>query len=263
MNRTDAATTLLRWQLQGERELVRATATSGQGTLLSIVEAVAPTGPVPPPPPEAIKPSVDFLRLDEERAIEGLRRWLRLLATVLRPEEVQRLEAQVAPNLMPAARIHDVQPLVERFASRVAPVSLQRDFEAHFGWADAGRPHPVATPLVSLLLFSRDGRELACEGPTTGLDTSTLSALVARAEAGSTWRLSHQIGTLVGHVGTRAAIVAVFRDRPVPNAGGALRVSLESLERKERLVNALGHAGGHEALGAFLRAVRVLLHRNA
>src|SRR2546427_9371329 len=126
MNRTDAATTLLRWQLQGERDLVRATATSGQGTLVALVEAVAPREPPGPPPPAAIKPSVEFLRLDEEQAIDGLRRRLRLLVPVLRPEEVQELEAQLAPSLMPEARIHDVQAQVDRFASRVAAATRRR-----------------------------------------------------------------------------------------------------------------------------------------
>ena len=252
MNRSEAATTLLLWQVEGDENLVRASATQeGQG-LVVVVESLAGRHPrqarrrtLPPPP-------VDFLELDEEKAVGDMRARLRALASLLPPEERARIEACVR-DLMPAGELRAVRTELERLAASLGRQTV----------SVPPPPPPPTAALRSVLLFSKDGRLLAGEGPVEALDLPALATLVAKGEPGSTWSLVHRAGILVGHVGQRAGLVALFAGRPKPGVGGILRVSLVSLEQKDRLASALTHPSSHQALTAYVRAVRSLLTKGA
>jgi len=269
MDRSDAATALFRWQLEGQQDLVRAAGADGDRSLLSIVESVAPPEPARRPRSPAPAP-LDFLRLEEEREVDRLRHRLRALLPYLTPDERETLEADLRPDLVPKARIDRVRAEVERLGGRQFRRVLQTDFESRLVRPQEPRrtpsqPAPAASAppdsLRALLLFSRTGRLLAGEGETSPIDLGALSQLVARGDPGNTWSLAHRAGSVVGHIGERAALVAVFARRPKPSVGGTLRVSVQSLEQRERLVKALSLPGSHEPLMAYLRAVRVLLRK--
>ena len=252
LDRSEAATTLLLWQVEGDPHLADALA-KGEGSLLSFVESVAPAVP-PRPLPAPPSPASDFLRLGEERSAEDLRSRVRVLAPFLLPEEREDLEHRLESGLLPEGRLAAVLRDVERLEARHLKQHLTEDFGA---WVAPPRP-----ALRAVLLFARDGRLLAGEG-TAPVDPTTLAGLITHGEAGSTWSLAQKEVTLVGHLGARSALVAVFEGRPRASAGATLRLSVGSLEQRDRLTNALGHPGGHEALRAFVRAVRMLLDRNA
>ena len=270
MDRSAAATTLLLWQLEGHQELLRAAGTDGDRTLLSLVESVAP--PEPPRRPHPLRPVPEgFLHLEEEREVGSLRDRLRALLPVLTPDERQTLEASLRPGLMPRGRIERLRGEFERLGGRELHRGLQSDFENWISRAPssdaAARASPQAPtsspePLRALLLFARNGRLIASEGNASSLDVAALSQLIARGDAGNTWSLTHRTGSVVGHLGQRAALVAVFSRRPKSNVGGTLRVSVLSLEQRERLLNSMNQPGSHEPLMAYLRAVRVLLRRS-
>ncbi len=257
MDRSEAATTLFLWELEGERRLVDAASGNGETTLVSRVEAAArdwrvPRRARPPPPP------IDFLRLDEEAARDALRRRLDALGPVLRADEASRFQAELAADLRPAGELTALRADLDRVSSRQTRRALQQDFEAHVERRD---PRGAAAALRALLLFARDGRLVAAHGALGGFNPAALADVVGRGEAGSTWSLTHRDATVVGHIGTRAALIAVFDRRPRPGVGGTLRVSLASLEQRGRLMNALGQPASHNALIAYLRAVRLLLQR--
>jgi len=273
MDRSGAATILLLWQLEGHGDLVQAASGNGDRTLLSLVEAATGTRAWQASRPRPPSPPIDFLRLEEERALEGLRARFRTVEPFLDPGERERLESRLAPELMPEGRILAVQSELERFGNRLTHRTIQGDFESHVFAAPAStapvaiatpgaEPSPAVTP-QAVLLFARDGRLLANEGDIARLDLPALSELVARGDPGSTWSLAHRSGVLVGHVGVRAALVAVFPKKPKVSVGGALRVALRSLEERDRLANALTHPGNHTTLMAYVRAVRSLVARNA
>ena len=253
MDRTGAATTLLLWQIRGERELVTAADRDGDRTLLSLVDE-ASQGRVPPSPPRPGRPpSPDpLVRLEEERRVEQLRERLRTLSRVLRPEEYEDLKARLEPELQPMQRILAVGQEMERLAVREEREAMQRGFEAEF-------LPPRATELRAIMLFSRDGRLLAASGEAKGFDVRTVSALAARAEPGSTWSLAHRAGFLVGHGGGRATLVALFSARPPKNVPIALRASMASLEQRQSLLDRSQHPANQSALDEYLRAVRLLL----
>ena len=258
MNRSEAATILLLWQVEGEEALVRASAGDEGQSLVAVVESLAGQQPrrvlrrAPPPPP------VDFLELDEEKAVGDVRARLRALAPALTPEERAKIESRVR-DLMPASEVRAVRAELERLAGRLGRHTVQRDFDVTF----APPPPPPPASLRSVLLFSKDGRLLAGEGPVEAIDLPALATLVAKGERGSTWSLVHRAGILVGHIGQRAGLVALFAGRPKPGVGGTLRVSLASLEQKDRLASALTHPSSHQALTAYVRAVRSLLTKDA
>lgn len=252
LDRSEAATTLLLWQVEGDPHLADALGKE-HGSLLSLVESVSAVVP-PRPRPAPPSPVSDFLHLREESAAEELRSRLRALAPFLPPEEREELEHRLESGLLPETRLATVLRDVERLEARYLKEHLTEDFGA---WVVP--PRPV---LRAVLLFARDGRLLAGEG-TAPVDPTTLAGLISRGEAGSTWSLVQKAVTLVGHLGARSALVAVFEGRPRADAGATLRLSVGSLEQRDRLTNALGRPGGHEALRAFVRAVRMLLDKNA
>ena len=253
MDRTGAATTLLLWQIRGERELVAVADRDGDRTLLSLVDE-ASQGRAPPSPPRPGRPPWPdpIVRLEEERRVEQLRERLRTLSRVLRPEEYEGLKARLEPNLQPMQRILAVGQAMERLAVREEREATQRGFEAEF-------LPPRATELRAIMLFSRDGRLLAASGEAKGFDVRTVSALAARAEPGSTWSLAHRAGFLVGHGGGRATLVALFSSRPPKNVPIALRASMASLEQRQGLLDRSQHPANQSALDEYLRAVRLLL----
>jgi len=257
MDRSEAATTLFLWYLKGERDLIRAAGRDGDSTLLALVESVVPKR-APRRRSRPAGPPIDFLRLDEEREVEALRTRVQTLLPLLTPEERASIEANLRGDLMPVAHLARVRAELDRIGGRLPPGTLEADLRDRIA-----PPAPEGGNLRALLLFSRDGRLLASEGKASSLDLSALSQLVARGEPGSTWSLAHRSDTLVGHLGHRAALIVVFSDRPGPKAGGTLRVSLESLERRGRLLSTANLPASHDALTAYLRAVRVLLRRNA
>jgi len=255
VNRSEAATTLFRWQFEGERELVRA-AGGDDRPLVSIVESL--TGQRPrralrralPPPPD------DFLLLEEEKAVERLRARVSALGSTLRPEEYTVLEERFR-NSMPANAIAALHDEVDRLGAQVPPPPPE-EAKGHVP------PTPSApSTLRAVLLFSRDGRLLASEGAVESLDLAMLSALVSRGEPRTTWRLGHRAGVLLGHVGERAGLVALFSGDPKVAVRATLRASITSLEQKDRLANALTHPSSHQTLLAYVRAVRVLLAQHA
>ena len=254
MDRSEAATTLLLWQVEGAPP-PPPDSPSGDGdcTLVSLVEAVA--APPRPRVVRRVRGEPDFLRLDEERAIEDLRARVRALAPLLRPEERANLERRLESGLLPQARICTIRAAIERLEGRHRQRVLQQDLERC-----VVPPPPI---LRAVLLYSRDGRLLSSDGDASAVEDHALSGLISRGEAGSTWSLAQASRTLVGHLGARSALVAVFEGRPRADAAATLRVSVVSLEQRDRLTNALGHPGGHTALSAYVRAVRVLLQRNA
>lgn len=267
MDRSDAATTLLLWQFEGQADLVRSVSGDGERTLQALVEGAARERPWHRPRVRPASPEIGFLRLQEERAIEALRERLYAITPFLLADERERLEGRLAPDLMPEGQVLALRLELDRIDGRALRDALQRDLEVRVSEAPARtpparRPTP-GTPLRAILLFARDGRLLASEGDSGGLDLPALADLVSRGEAGSTWRLPHRGLVLVGHVGTQVGLVAVFPMRPKPTVGGALRVALRSLEERDRLVNALTHPGSHTTLMAYVRAVRSLVSRNA
>ena len=264
VNRSDAATTLFLWQFQGERVLVSAASShGGNGSLSSLVESLACSHP-PRPHQPAPPPRIDFLALDEERAIAGLREQLRGLASTLRPEEVQAWEARLGGGgLIPRSQIASLRRDLDRLgAAGRTRQALRQDLEA-IVVTSAPPPQPPEKPARAILLFSRDGRLLGSEGDADTLDLLSLAALVARADPGSTWTLAHRGGTVVGHLGQRAALVALFAQPPKANVGETLRASLASLERRESFLNAPGAPKNHDALIAYVRTIRALLQKNA
>lgn len=270
MDRSQAATTLFLWQFEGQADLVRAAGGNGDRSLPSLVEAAGSTRAWASRSSRPSAPSVAFVQLDEERALTALRTRVRELATFLRPEEREHFERQLREDLMPGARLAALVAELDRVGSREVRQTVQAEFENGFlgsparpGTAVPAPATPKPATLRAVLLFARDGRLLAGEGGTDTMDLPALSALVARGEPGSTWSLAHREGVLVGHVGERAGLVAVFGSRPKVTVGGALRVALRSLEERDRLVNALTHPGSHTTLTAYVRAVRSLLTRNA
>jgi len=243
---------LLLWQFEGDPHLATVLG-NPDASLVSCVESVAAALP-PRPPPAPPPPAGDVLRLPEELAAQDLRMRVRALAACVPPEEREDLEHRLEPGLLPAGRLATVRREVERLEAREMKVHLTDDFGA---WA-----LPRRSALQAVLLFARSGRLLAGEG-VTAVDPKRLAELIARGEEGSSWSLVRKGLTLVGHRGARSALVAVFEGRPRGDAGATLRLSVASLEQRDRLTNALGHPGGHEALRAFVRAVRMLLDKNA
>lgn len=245
MDRSEAATLLFAWQLEGDGDLVRA-AGRGSDSLRATVEALASLRPHRPPNPPA--PSEPYLRLDEERAVAALRQRLYRLAPVLAPEEWEAMRTRLEPPLLPRARIAAIRAELDRFGPRLERRVLQREFEAQIA--------PAQPALRALLLFARDGRLLAGDGDVRIAGLPTLSSLVEGAEPGCSWTLHQRAGVLVGHRSHRAAFVAAFASRPNGKAASTLRIALEALERQERLLNAPDHASNHAALLAFVRAIR-------
>lgn len=251
MDRSEAATTLLLWQVEGDPHLADVLGAEGT-SLLSCVASIAPAVPPRLHPATAPAPS-DLLCLDEERSAGELRARVRILAPFRPPEEREDLEHRLESGLLPEGRLAALRRDVERSEARQFKRHLTEDFGT---WVAPPRP-----ALRAILLFARDGRLLVGEG-TAPVDPTTLSGLIARGEEGSTWSLAQRTVTLVGHVGVRSALVAVFDGRPRADSGATLRLSVSSLEARDRLTNALGHPGGHEALRAFVRAVRILLEKD-
>lgn len=260
MDRSDAATTLLKWQLEGRSDLVEAVSGDGDRPLVALVEPIVRSDPAPRARRRRPAPSADFLRLGEEREVARLRERMRGLLPLLCPREAEALEGRLRPNVMPSGQLVVLQADLERIGRAQVRPGAQ-------GGVQAGGPPPPAAAkpraLRGLLLFSLEGRLLASAGDLRALDLDALSPFVARGEAGSTWRLTHRVGVLVGHVGRRAVIVACFSGRPGPHTREGLRISLERLEQRERLLNEIRQPGNHETLASFLRAVRVLLDRGA
>lgn len=254
MDRSEAATTLLTWQLEGRSDLVEAASGDGDRPLVDLVGPVAACNP-PPGRRRRPVPSASFLRLGEEGEVARLRERMRSLLPFLAPDDAEALEGRLRPSLIPKGQIAVLRADLERMGRRTAAGKA----------AEGEAPRAAARPriLQGLLLFSHDGRLLASAGDLRALDVDALSPFVARGETGSTWRLTHRVGVLVGHVGRRAVIVACYSGPPGPQVGGALRISLERLEQRERLLNEIRQPGSHEALASFLRAVRVLLDRGA
>ncbi len=249
MDRSEAATTLLLWQIQGERDLPA----GPDRTLVTLVDEASQGRPLPPPPRTYQRPAIDdLLRLDEQRRLEDLRARLGALAGVLQPEEYEDLRARLGPDLLPMGKILAIGQVLDRFAVRKARESVQRDFEAVVVPARS-------TGLRAVMLFSRDGRLLAAEGEAKGFDLRALSALVARGEPGSTWSLAHRAGFLVGHGGSRAVLVALFGERAPKNVPLALKASVASLEQRRGLLDASPRPVNQASLEEFLRAVRLLL----
>lgn len=253
MDRSEAATTLLKWQLEGRSDLVEAASGDGDRPLVDLVEPVAACNPLPGRRRRPV-PSASFLRLGEEQEVARLRERMQSLLPSLAPDDAETLEGRLRPNLMPKGQIAVLRADLERMGRKTAGTDVQDE-----------APPAAARPraLQGLLLFSHEGRLLASAGDLRALDVDALSPFVARGETGSTWRLTHRVGVLVGHVGRRAVIVACYAAPPGPQVGGALRISLERLEQRERLLNEIRQPGNHEAVAAFLRAVRVLLDRGA
>jgi len=252
MDRAGAATTLLLWQIRGERDLVDAAERGGERTLLSLVDEASQGRASPPSRPARPPPLDPFVRLEEERRLEQLRERLRVLSRVMRPEEYKDLKTRLEPDLLPMRRILAVGREMERFAIRAERESVQRDFEAEV--------LPVrASELRAVMLFSRDGRLLAAAGEAKGFDVRTVSALAARAEPGSTWSLAHRDGFLVGHGGGRATLIALFSSRPRKNVPIALRASMASLDQRQSLLDRSQQPANQAALDEYLRAVRLLL----
>jgi len=256
VNRSEAATTLFEWQFEGDPALVRAAVGDGR-PLVAIVESIADSRPPPRPRPAHPLPPIDFLQLEEERALQALHARVHSLARVLRPEEHAGLEARFR-DIMPAGQIAALRTDIERFDGLLLRRTVQTDFEASF----APKEPEGAADLLAVFLFARDGRLLANEGEVASLEVPALSALVSRGESGSTWSLRHRAGVIVGHVGQRAGLVAVFAGRPQPVVGGTLRLSMLSLEQKDRLENALTRPSSHQTLMAYVRAVRALLAKH-
>lgn len=252
MDRSEAATTLLLWQLHADEGLPSLAEGDADRTLLSLVDEASQSRP--PPPPKPPRPAVpdDFLSLEEQRRMDGLRARLDVLATVLRPEEYEDLRTRLGPNLLPMAQIQEISRAIERFAVRESRESLQRDFEAEIN-------PPRSTGLRAIMLFSRDGRLLAAEGEAQGFDMRALSALVARGEPGSTWSLAHPAGFLVGHGGSRAVLIALYGERASKNVPVALKASVTSLEQRRGLFDGSHKPTKPASLVEFLRAVRLLL----
>ncbi len=258
MDRCEAATTVLLWQMQDSGDLLAAVSRGGNRPLHALVEELSrvhpPTRRRPPNPPSPPPPGLDLLQLDEERELQALQERLRALAPVLRPEEWRELERRLTVGPLPAGRIAALRAELDRLGRRQSREVMERELEHHIA-----PPRPPA--VRSLLLFARDGRLLASEGEMNDEDVSTFAALVPRREASSTFSLAHRVGFVVGHVGDRAALVVVFEARPRDNAPTTLRASVASLEKRDRLINAPSHPPNHSALTAYLRAVRVLLLR--
>lgn len=254
MDRSEAATTLLRWQVEDERELVAATSGGGAEDLLAAVERVHRSRPAPSPRPSPPPPPLDWLLLREEREAEALRLRLRRMAPALPSEVVNDLEQRLATTLQPRSRLAAIRADLNRLSVREQREAFHREFEAIFA---PRRP----TGLVALLLFSRDGRLLASEGDPTGLELAAVSDLVRGGDTGSTWSLAHRAGFLVGHTGRRSALVAVLASRPGGEVGTTLRASVSSLEQREQLLNAPDTPTNHVKVSAYLRTVRLLLQR--
>lgn len=252
MDRAEAATTLLLWQMEDEFGLPPPSSPRQDSTLLALVNEESNRRP-PPDPPKPARPSSpdNFLRLDEEVRVRDLRRRLGILSANLLPEEYEDLRKRLGSDVLPVAQLREIGDAIDRLTVRVARES---------GPQDPGARSPVVRPvgLKALLLFSRDGRLLAEEGETKGWDVRALSALVARAETGSTWSLAHRAGFLVGHGGSRAALVALFEDRPAKNVPLALKASVISLEQRRGLLDPHG-PNGQVALNDYVHAVRLLL----
>lgn len=256
MDRCDAATTLLLWQVEGGESLPTSVEGASGQSLLSIVEQVNRKRPreAAQTPRPVRRDASEWVKLDEEREVKALRESLKMLAPVLKPEEMHDLEGRLRDDIQPARRIATVREAIIHLGARRERLIVQRDFEARF----------VASPpegLRALLLFARDGRPLAVEGDASGLDMTALSSLVRRGEAGNAWSLRHPVGLLFGQVGERAALVAVFAGFPRGKVSVALRASIASLEQREKLLYAPQSPENHTALAAYLRAVRALLLR--
>lgn len=254
MDNSEAATTLLRWHVEGERELVAAASGGETESLLAAVERVQrarlPPPPRPPPPP----PPLDWLRLREETEADALKLRLQRMVRTLPPDVAGDLEQRLAVRVQPRGRLAAIRAELNRFSVREQREAFRREFEALF---EPQRP----TGLVSLLLFSRDGRLLASEGDSTALEVTAVSALVRTRDAGSTWSLSHRTGFLVGHSGRRSSLVAVLASRPGREVGTTLRASVASLEQREQLLNSPDTPTNHAKVSAYLRTVRLLLQR--
>lgn len=253
MDRSEAATTLLLWQMDGEPNLTAATDHAGDWTLLSLVNEESRRRP-PPPPPAPARPILtdDFLRLDEEDHVRELRTRLGVLSDALRPEDYEDLRARLGPDVLPMKEIREIGDAIDRLAAGTPPGSSSGIPEARGATVRPAR-------LRAILLFSHDGRLLAEEGETKGFDVRALSALVARAEPGSTWSLAHRAGFLVGHGGSRTALVALFEDRPAKNVPLALKASVLSLEQRRGLLDPAHAIASQPALTEYVRAVRLLL----
>lgn len=254
-----AATMLLAWELEDRGDLVVAAESDGDRTLANAVETAADVAgyqprDLSPPPVDA----VDLLWLDEERAIKALRKRLVALGPVLRPGETSSLQERLQSDLIPRGRIQALWADFERIGTRQFRRDLERSFEVQAFGRAAGSPRSMR----AILLFSRDGRLLAGEGQSDPLDLKSLGALVARAEPGTSWSLAHKSGRIYGRLGGRAALVVVLGDKPAGDVGGTLKLSIASLERRVRVLDAPYTPAGHQALSAYLRAVRMLLLRH-
>lgn len=260
MDRSGAATTLFLWQFEGARDLVGAASRTEDRTLLSVVESLNSDQPARPVSVRRPASQVPLLRLQEEDEASLLRERLAALVPSLNAEERQTLQEHLRPDLIPMARLARVRKELERMRWRVQQKSLHEAFEENF--RHASEVTQSAAP-VAVFLLSRDGQVLASEGDASRMDITSVASLVARGDAGSTWNLTHDEGAVLGHIGQKVALVAVFASRPKSKAGIALRTSLESLERRPRLVSELHQPGSHQALTAFVRAVQALLVHNA
>jgi len=258
MDRSQAATKLLEWQFEGVAGVGGAAGVEGW-SLVAMVESLAAEVPARPPSPGPPRPAADFLRLDEEREIAVLLRRLAALGPILTSDERVSLEARLRVGLLPIGRISRIRRDLERFAARRVRKAVQKDFEVQNFQSEKA----PGDPLRAVLLFARNGRLLSGEGAASSLDMAPLSQLVSRGEAGSTLSLAHGEGIVVCHIGEHAALVAVFAGRPRASTPGSLRASLQSLEGRGRLVSALHQPSSHDALAAFVRAVRALLQKDA
>lgn len=254
MDRSEAATTLLRWQFEGERDLVAAAGRLASDSLIAVVERLSRPRPSPRRPRVPPEPFLEALKLPEEREAEALRSRLRALAGWIPIDRYYDLESRLAPGLLPRRRLAAIRKDLVRAGMREERARLDREFKALV-------TSPKPQGLLALLLFSRDGRLIASEGDVSGLELPALSGLVRRADPGSSWNLAHHQGHLVGHAGGRTALVAVLAGRPGPSVGPTMRASVASLERREKLLNAPDTPANHDKLRAYVRTVRLLLLR--
>src|SRR5574342_990757 len=91
VDRSEAATTLLAWELEGRDW--RSPPGAAEGDLVALATALAARRPRPPDPvPRLPPPPVDFLDLDEEKAVADLRARIRALASGMTDEDRRRSE---------------------------------------------------------------------------------------------------------------------------------------------------------------------------
>src|SRR5213593_1215294 len=113
MDRAEAATTLLLWQMEGGQDLPLREDDGKDGTLLSLVNEESKRRP-PPSPPKPARPATpdDFLTLSEEAQVRELRTKLGILSHALNPMEYEDLRTRLSPDLLPMAKIKQIGEVI-------------------------------------------------------------------------------------------------------------------------------------------------------